>query len=193
MSDKEFHRSETQDYIDLAMVTGRCAAQLIDQIATHLTARTANIFTIIDTLASLEERPGARPSPTKPASQFNGKWLGGLWHKHYSQPRFLACNLANHLTNKRFAAIAEETVGVDNEFDADAVARFVHAAVIGNYEQRAGAAKLTGEWIVFAKEPTGNVYLTLADHIEDDEAIWRRCAACAPEFPDLAILQEIRG
>jgi hypothetical protein len=58
--------------------------------------------------------------------------------------------------------------------------------------ERANDGRLTGEWIVFAKQDGVNYYLTLGVH-QDDEAIWRRCKACAAEFPDLRIIQKNRG
>jgi len=33
----------------------------------------------------------------------------------------------------------------------------------------------------------------MGTHTEEDEAIWRRCKACAAEFPGLQIIQEDRG
>ena len=46
---------------------------------------------------------------------------------------------------------------------------------------------------MFAKQDDEAYYLTLGAHTEDDEAIWRRCKACASEFPGLRIIQEDRG
>jgi hypothetical protein len=66
--------------------------------------------------------------------------------------------------------------------------RFVHDA----YLERGSNSKLTGEWVVFAKQDDIAYYLTMGRHTEEDEAIWRRCKACAAQFPCLRILQEDR-
>jgi hypothetical protein len=47
----------------------------------------------------------------------------------------------------------------------------VHALVQENYMNRSQQARLTGEWIIFAKTAAGNVYLTLASHQEGDKQI----------------------
>jgi len=60
-------------------------------------------------------------------------------------------------------------------------------------DPRPAESATTGEWIVFAKQDDEAYYLTLGAHTEDDEAIWRRCKACASEFPGLRIIQEDRG
>jgi hypothetical protein len=60
---------------------------------------------------------------------------------------------------------------------SDAVDEVVHAIVIENYAKRSQQGRLTGEWIVFAKTPTENVYLTLASHQESDKEIADRLAA----------------
>jgi hypothetical protein len=54
-------------------------------------------------------------------------------------------------------------------------------------EERGSQGKLTGEWIVFAKEDAGNYYLGIWPHTASDERIASSIkAACVPEFPFLA-------
>ena len=89
---------------------------------------------------------------------------------------------------------------IKNSFDgrelSQAIRDFSKRFVEG-YLQRGNERDLTGEWIVFAKQDGVNYYLTLGTHKKedgerDDEAIWRRCKACATEFPGLRIIQEDR-
>lgn len=74
----------------------------------------------------------------------------------------------------------------------DAARELGQRLVPDGYMERARNAKLTGEWIIFAKQDNVAYYLTLGNHAEKDEAVWRRCKACAAEFPELQIIQEHR-
>jgi hypothetical protein len=124
---------------------------------------------------------GPRQSQTKPAEQFTRRRLKGLWHKHFFQPGYIGKNLKNHWTDERLREALDAQMSI---------AEVTHH--LGGHTARAGAAKLTGEWIIFAKQDGISYYLTLGRH-GDDEAIWRRCKACAPEFLQLEILQEDRS
>jgi hypothetical protein len=93
--DKPFVASATW-YLNQALVTGRYSAGLIREFDAHVDNRTANIFPIFAEIASLEGGKSSRASQTKPAAQFTGKWLNGLWHKHYAQAQFMRKNLALH-------------------------------------------------------------------------------------------------
>jgi hypothetical protein len=132
-----------------------------------------------------------RPSRTKPARQFRGKWLKRLWHAHYTQAHFVVRNLECHWTHypDRLRRLVIDSFG-GREFFEQAARDFSKGFVQG-YIQRGNEKKLMGEWVVFAKQDGVKYYLTLGTHTED-EAIWRRCKACAAEFPDLRILQEDR-
>lgn len=192
MEEDEFSYSN-RGQLDRVMVSGRYAQGLIAELDAHVAERTANVFQIFDELAALEGSVWTRGTLTKPATAYRGAWLRGLWHKHYSQARFFPRNLVNHWTAARLEKLMEETLVGREYLDDEAIRLLAHGMTIGAYEELAQARKMTGEWIVFARQDEVSYYLTLARHDEEDEAIWHRCAACRPEFPDLLILQEDRA
>jgi hypothetical protein len=164
----------------------------VQQLTQHIENRTANIFQIVDEIAVLEGVTNARSSGTKSSSQFNGKWLNGLWHKHYAQARFLPTNLKNHWTPAKLRQLIKETLGERDLCAEQAAKNLSHRYVLDGYFARSSNRELTGEWIVFAKQDSKVYYLTLAAHVEKDEDIWRRCKACSQEFPELEIIQKDR-
>jgi len=91
----------------------------------------------------------------------------------------------------RFQKLWEKATAGRENFDKDAIKLLSHGFIHDGYLERGQRRELTGEWIVFAKQDGVNYYLTLGAH-GDDEAIWRRCKACAVEFPEVRILQETR-
>jgi hypothetical protein len=174
------------------MVTGRYSAGLIREFDAHVEDGTANIFPIFEEIGALDGSKTAKPSRTKPAGQFKGRWLKGLWHKHYPQARFMAANLKLHWTPDRLRRLIMNSFGGREFFDEQAARDLSKGFVQGGYMERGSEGRLTGEWVVFAKQDDVNYYLTLGIHTEDDEAIWCRCKACAAEFPGLRIIQEDR-
>lgn len=109
------------------------------------------------------------------------------------QAQFIAKNLQLHWKGANLNSLIMEFYGGREFFDEQAVKVLSHRYVHDGFLQRGEASKMTGEWIVFAKQDGIAYYLTMASHIEDDEAIWRRCKTSAPEFPGLLVLQEDRG
>jgi hypothetical protein len=170
------------DQLDVVMITGRYSTLLASELDSRIRNRSLHSHLITDEIAASEGRP--RRSQTKPAEQFRRRWLKGLWHKHFFQPGYMLKNLELQWTEARLRNAFGEQMSIG---------KAVHHYVIGGHTARAGAAKLTGEWIVFAKQDGISYYLTLAHHEEDDEVIWRRCKTCAPEFSQLRILQEDRS
>jgi hypothetical protein len=192
MSDDTAFAASAKWFLDNAMVTGRYSTDLIREFDAHVETGTANIFQIFDAIGALEGAKTARPSRTKPASEFTRRWLKGLWHKHYTQARFLAKNLEQHWKPDRLHRLVIESFGGREFFDEQAARELSHSFVHGGYLDRSNDGRLTGEWIVFAKQDDVAYYLTMGAHTEGDDAIWRRCKACAAEFPGLRILQEDR-
>jgi hypothetical protein len=174
------------------MVTGRYAANLVKEFDAHVENATAHIFPIFAEIASLEGARRSRPSQTKPAALFTGRWLKGLWRKHYAQAHFMRQNLKNHWTPERLTEMLKEADSVPVTSLEQRVKELAHQIVSPGYLDRAKEPGLTGEWIIYARQDDVAYYLTLANHTEDDEAIWRRSQACATQFPDLKILQENR-
>jgi hypothetical protein len=179
-------------YLDRAMVTGRYSAGLVKEFDSHVDNGTANIFPIFAEIASLEGAESSKPSQTKPAAQFSRPWLKGLWHKHYTQAHFMQKNLALHWTHKRLTDLLD-SFGKRRWSMEQLAKELAQRIVPEGYRDRASGPGLTGEWIVYARQDDVAYYLTMGSHTENDETIWRRCQACAAEFPSLRILQENRG
>ncbi len=178
--------------LDRAMVAGRYSQGLVREFDAHVEGRTANVFQIFAELGALEGAPMAHSSRTKAATQYSGKWLKGLWHKHYMQARFMARNIMQHWKPSRLEMLLAETMSGRTAFNEEAIKVFTHSFVSDGYLLRGDAGELTGEWIVFARQNDISYYLTMARHDEEDEAIWRRCVECRSDFPELLILQENR-
>jgi hypothetical protein len=181
---------DTEEMIALRIVSGRYSRGFVREIDDHYENRTLHVHMILDEIAALEGVAAAKPSNMKEATPLRRHPLQGLWHKHFMQPAYIGKNLENYWTPERLEQL-------EREVPRD---RWIHYFAIEGYSRRAGNAPpseglqqpaLTGEWIVFARHQGLNHYLTLGRHGEDEE-IWKRCRACAPEYPELSILQEDR-
>ena len=154
------------------MSTGRFTTGLALDIGLPALVGHLNLFRVIQEIAILEgTHPG--PSTTKPETPFTGQLLKGLWHKHYTQAQNMVQNVQLEMyrdgTLERVLgkyAGQQVTQGMINEL--------VHAFVQENYLNRSQQGRLTGEWIVFANTPAGNIYLTLESHLEGDKQILDR-------------------
>ena len=62
--------------------------------------------------------------------------------------------------------------------------KLVHNLVEGSIETRSNEKRITGEWLVFSKETTGNIYLCMATHTDGDTNIYNKIAYCCEhQFP----------
>lgn len=144
---------------------------------------------VIEEIRALE---GGRASlQTKAESQFTGKHLKGLWHKHFmpALPSVMAHNIMNHLGKNGTRKIVEEVLNPEKGpvVTKEMLDELSHRIVIGSMEGRASQEKLTGEWIVFAKENGANYYLGVWSHNAGDESIAGSIkSACVREFSFLA-------
>lgn len=144
---------------------------------------------VIEEIRALE---GGRASlQTKAESRFTSKPLKGLWHKHFmpALPSVIAHNIMNHLGKNGTRKIVEEVLSPEKGpvVTKEMLDELSHRIVIGSMEGRASQEKLTGEWIVFAKENGANYYLGVWSHNAGDENIAGSIkSACVREFPFLA-------
>ena len=175
-----------RENLDLRLRSGRYSTGLVRELADMLESRSGNIFAIFDEIAELEGCPGARPSLNKPPSMFVRLPLAGLWHKHYHQASFLPQNILNHWRANDFATHAETTMNEEAVPQDKLMGALIHEFVLGGYRERSHAHRLTGEWIVYARQHDVNTYLTLATH-GDDAEIHERVLACAGEFAELEL------
>jgi hypothetical protein len=162
-------------FLNMALTTGHYTHGFLSDLAICIGHDDYDPYAIINEIAILE---GSRSghSGTKPAAVFKRKYLKGLWHKHHTQSRFMIKNLFDEMirdgTVEKFLKPYEGQVLTEDIFK-----RLSHTLVVDNYVSRAKDARLTGEWIVFSKTPTGNHYLTLANHTDGDKEVADRIAA----------------
>lgn len=144
---------------------------------------------VIDEIKALE---GLGPSlQTKQETEFKGTHLKGLWHKHFlpALPSVLAHNITNHLGKNGTQKLVEKVFDPSKSpvVTHDMIKELAHNLVVGSIEERAAKDKLTGEWIVYAKENNANYYLGIWRHDAGDEKIAETIkSTCVPQFPFLA-------
>lgn len=145
-------------------------------------------FEIIDEIKNLEGV--GPPLQTKPASEFKGAHLKGLWHKHFfaANLSILAHNIFNQLAGGKLEKLVTGIFDPNKSpvVTKEMIGELSHRVVVESLEDRAADSKLTGEWIVFAKHQGQNYYLCLTTHESGDENIAQSIkAACLPQFPFL--------
>lgn len=144
---------------------------------------------VIEEIRVLE---GIRASlQTKPEAEFRGEKLRGLWHKHFmpSLPSVMAHNITNHLGKHGTKNLVEEIFDPNKSpvVTKEMFEELSHRLVVGSMEERAENNKLTGEWIVFAKENRKNYYLGIWRHDAGDEKIAETIqSTCMPQFQFLS-------
>jgi hypothetical protein len=123
---------------------------------------------------------------TKEATQFKRAPLHPLWHQHYFSEHYLVQNIQNEL-NKSFKTIWDESMGEEGSvIKQNHINDLVHNVVQGTIETRSDEKRITGEWLVFSKEATGNIYLCMATHTTGDTNIYDKIAYCCEhQFPSL--------
>ncbi|AGG89586.1 MULTISPECIES: hypothetical protein [Rhodanobacter] len=143
-------------------------------------------------ISEIKHLEGLGPSlQTKEATEFKGSVLKGLWHKHFLPilPSTFAHNIINHfgknglekLVNNVFDSAQSDVV--TSEMVRELSRRVVEESIV----DRGSAGKLTGEWIIFAKENGQNYYLSISPHASGDENIAANLkGGCSHEFPFIA-------
>jgi len=134
---------------------------------------------------------GLAPSQqTKPATEFKGQFLKGLWHKHFlpALPSAFAHNILNHLGKNGLTHLVEEVFdpAKSSVVTQEMIDELAHRVVEQSIEERSAAGKLTGEWIIFAKENGKNYYICICPHTSGDENIANNVKVCTHEFPFLS-------
>lgn len=144
---------------------------------------------VIDEIKALEEN--GRESYTKEASEFRGAFLKGLWHKHFMPglPSVMANNILNHLGKNGLSNLVEEIFDPNKSSvcTKEMIDELSYRVVEESIKKRGENKMLTGEWIVYAKEPGGNYYLGIWRHDAGDENIAKAIkTTCVPQFPFLS-------
>lgn len=137
---------------------------------------------IIDEVKRLETL--SNDGYTKEATQFKHAPLHPLWHQHYFSDHFLVHNIQNEI-KKSFNTIWDKSMGEKNSvIEQKHLDKLVHNLVEGTIETRSNEKRITGEWLVFSKETTGNIYLCMATHTTGDINIYNRLEYCCEhQFP----------
>lgn len=170
---------------------GRYSVLLLIQLAAGATGQGPNPAKVVREIEALDR--GEASTGTKPATCFKHPPLKGLWHKHHLVDGVgsLVLNLRNGLRTEGLPSIAKlvreaENSGEERYFTEADIRLVVHDAVLGNYERRAAANAMTGEWLIFAKHSGCNYYLALGEHTSGDDVLRARIdATCIQEFPFL--------
>jgi hypothetical protein len=139
-------------------------------------------------IAEIKHLEGLAPSQqTKEATEFKGSVLKGLWHKHFLPilPSSFAHNITNHLGKNGLEKLVKEVFDAakSDVVTKEMIQELSHRVVEESIINRGAAGKLTGEWIIFAKENGANYYLCIAPHASGDENIAANLKVCVHEFP----------
>lgn len=141
----------------------------------HTVAFHYNMMTDSFTQLTKDESDGM-----KPARQFKGAVLKGLWYKHVYDASVsgMATNILNEMERgdwlmksftERFGPLDGTKV-----FGDEHSKYLAHQLVSRSQKTRAAREGMTGEWIVFEKHDNKLHLLSLASHQEDDTRILRR-------------------
>jgi hypothetical protein len=153
-------------WLDVKRGNGQYAHGFLIELALHSAARSLHVHAVYDEIGRLEGTD-PRPTMTKKARQMHGT-LRGLWHKHFFDPRFMLRNLMDETEQMekdgRWEAMFAPHYG---KYVHEIIDEVSYKAVVGAYERRARDRRITGEFIVYERQPDGShYYLTLATHSE---------------------------
>lgn len=121
---------------------------------------------------------------TKEATQFKHPPLHPLWHQHYFSAHYIVQNIQNEI-NRYFQSIWDKSMGPEGSIiEKQHINNLVHNVVHGTIETRRNEKRVTGEWLIFSKQATGNIYLCMATHTTGDQNIYDKVAYCCErQFP----------
>lgn len=121
-----------------------------------------------------------------------------MWHKHYTDARFVPQNFQNALGGRKLPQlqkILDEELGSDGKpIRKEQIGR-VRERFDEAFMRRSRAGRLTGEWIVYLPYRGKNYYLCLGNH-NDIPSIYHKVHACQYEAGFKNVLKwwgEVRG
>jgi len=155
-------------WLDIKRRNGRYAHGFLAELAINSANRLLHIHAIYDEIGKLEGMD-TMPSMTKKPRRMRPP-LRGLWHKHYFQAGFMPRNLRDECEQMdrdgRWQAMFAPHYGKYVHEFIDQISRQI---INEAYERRARDRRITGEFIVYERQPDGsNYYLTLGKHSEWD-------------------------
>jgi hypothetical protein len=193
----------TEEITNFARIIGletaapdRYSMLLVRNLLVGVKSGSLNPAKVVHEIQALEGK-GGRPSQLKPPTQFEGPPLKGLWHKHYSPGGIKSMALNIHkglkihgmpLFKQRIREAQE--AGEERYVSKDDIKSLTEDVVHGNWKRLATAAKLTGEWIIYAHYDGKNYYLCLGTHDRSKHERLRQQIddLCCLEFPFLTTL-----
>ncbi|WP_199103757.1 hypothetical protein [Aquitalea sp. ASV11] len=137
---------------------------------------------IVDEIKRLEKM--GSNGYTKEATQFKHPPLHPLWHQHYFSEHYIVPNIENEV-KRNFDAMWDNAMGPEGSVvEKKHIDNLVRSVVSGSIETRGNEKRLTGEWLIFSKQETGNIYLCMANHTAGDQNIYDKLAYCCEhQFP----------
>ena len=165
-----------------SLIPNRYSEVLVVDLIMNLELNGIDPRHIIDEIKQLETLDGG--GYTKEATQFKHAPLHPLWHQHYFSAHYLVPNIKNEI-KKNFNTIWGKSMGEKGSvIEQKHFDNLVHNVVVGTIETRSNEKRITGEWLVFSMEPTGNIYLCMATHTTGDKNIYDKVAyGCERQFP----------
>jgi len=188
VSDEEISEYASLYGID-QLIGGRYSSLLIINLMTLEYAQGIDPGHVIEEIKYLEGKKSS--NQTKEPSMFTGPHLKGLWHKHFfpALPSVIGHNIANYFGKNGVRKLVEDIFDPKKSgvVTNDMIQELAHRVAVESIEKRGAQNKLTGEWIIFAKEDDGNYYLCVSPHNSGDKNIASNIkVACLPEFPFLS-------
>lgn len=115
------------------VVPGRYSLMFVADVLVHEWIFQIDPHYVVD---AIKDEEGARTlTRTKPAAEFTGRVLRGLWHKHYFSPRFIPHNIASELPPRKLASLIEEITNSGKSSDQVAN-EIAHRVVVESFETR---------------------------------------------------------
>ena len=165
----------------------RVSELLLVDLFGHLISKDLDPSRVVDEINNLERGDGH--TETKLATKFRNPPLAGLWHKHFFSEHFLSANISIALNNSLDGIIKNEFGDEGSLITKEKLDKAIHRILHEPIQSRASDNKLTGEWIVFAKESGKNYYLCVNTHKAGDEFIADRIREhCLRQFPFLSAI-----
>lgn len=164
------------------LIPNRYSELLIVDLMINLDLNGIDPRQIIDEIKRLEDLDD--DGYTKEATQFKRAPLHPLWHQHYFSAHYLVPNIQNEI-NRSFDAIWDKSMGPEGSvIEIKHIDNLVHNLIEGTIETRSNEKRITGEWLVFSKQASGNIYLCMANHTTGDQNIYDKLAYCCErQFP----------
>lgn len=142
---------------------------------------------VLDEIKGLELQ---NATTTKPSSAFKNPRLSSLWHKHFFAPTFniIATNIKTELGAKGLNRTVREICSPrkGDILTDEMISELAHAITVAPFQRRMARQNLTGEWLVYSPQPTGNIYLGACPHTTGDEGLIARLKIWELEFPCLS-------